>query len=563
MWKMKKIVVIGGVAVGLKAASKARRNDPEAQITVVERGEIVSYGACGMPYFVAAEVDQVNDLMKTPAGALRTPAFFKSVKNIDVLAQVEAVKIDRQAKTVLVKNLVSGEESVLPYDKLVIGTGASPVRPPFPGIDLANIYTLWHPRDAEAVRKGVQTGKFTKAVIIGAGLVGMEMAEALREWELDVTVVEMQDQVFPAFLDPDVAGMVRKYAEEKKIKVLTGEKVTGFVGEQAVSAVETNQRSIPADLVIMALGARPNVALARDAGLTIGTTGAIAVNDRLQTNDTDIYAGGDCVENTNIISGRKVFAPMGSTANKQGRIIGDNVCGSDERFRGVLNTVVVRVVTMNIGKTGLTEREAKELGCEYFTVMVSAYDKPHYMPESKLLSVKLIVEAKSRKLLGLQAAGEGEVAKRVDVAASVLTLGGTINDLFDIDLSYAPPYNSPIDIIAVAANAAMNKLAGTFKGVSSLQAKEKLTADNVVFLDVRTPVECKQIRIADCKNIQYIPLEQLRSRLQEIDKTKEIVAFCKISLRGYEAECILEGEGFENVKVMEGGIMSWPFRCEK
>jgi len=561
--KMKNLVVIGGVAVGLKAASKARRNDPAAQITVVERGEIISYGACGMPYFVAAEVDQVNELMKTPTGVLRTPAYFKSIKNIDVLTQVEAMKIDRQAKTVLVKNLISGEESILPYDKLVIGTGASPVRPLFPGIDLANIYTLWHPRDAEAVRKGVQTGKFTKAVIIGAGLVGMEMAEALREWELDVTVVEMQDQVFPAFLDPDVAGMVRKYAEEKKIKVLTGEKVTGFVGEQAVSAVETNERTIPADLVIMALGARPNVTLARDAGLTIGTTGAIVVNDRLQTNDTDIYAGGDCVENTNIISGRKVFAPMGSTANKQGRIIGDNICGGDERFRGILNTVVVRVVTMNVGKTGLTEKEAKDLGYEYFTVMVSAYDKPHYMPESKLLSVKLIVEAKSRKLLGLQAAGEGEVAKRVDVAASVLTLGGTINDLFDIDLSYAPPYNSPIDIIAVAANAAMNKLAGTFKGVSSLQAKEKLTADNVVFLDVRTPVECKQIRIADCKNIQYIPLEQLRSRLQEIDKTKEIVAFCKISLRGYEAECILEGEGFENVKVMEGGIMSWPFRCEK
>jgi rhodanese-related sulfurtransferase len=185
------------------------------------------------------------------------------------------------------------------------------------------------------------------------------------------------------------------------------------------------------------------------------------------------------------------------------------------------------------------------------------------MPGAKLLSVKLIVEVKSKKLLGLQAAGEGEVAKRVDVAASVLTLGGTINDLFDIDLSYAPPYNSPIDIIAVAANAAMNKLAGTFKGISSLQANEKMSADNTVFLDVRSPEECKQIRLADCKNIQYIPLGQLRSRLQEIDKTKEIVAFCKISLRGYEAECILEGEGFDNVKVLEGGIMSWPFRCEK
>ena len=212
---MKKIVVIGGVAAGLKAASKARRNDPQAQITVIERGELISYGACGMPYFVAAEVDQVNDLMKTPAGALRTPAFFKSVKNIDVLTQTEAMKIDRSAKTVLVKNLITGEEAILPYDKLVIGTGASPVRPPLPGIELGNIFTLWHPRDAEAVRKGVQTGKFSKAVIIGAGLVGMEMAEALREWELDVTVVEMQQQVFPAFLDPDVAGMFTSMRQRK------------------------------------------------------------------------------------------------------------------------------------------------------------------------------------------------------------------------------------------------------------------------------------------------------------------------------------------------------------
>ena len=560
---MKKIVVIGGVAAGLKAASKARRNDPQAQITVVERGDIISYGACGMPYYVSGDVAHIDDLMKTPVGVLRSPAYFKNIKNIDVLTQTVALKIDRQAKTVLVKALASGEESLLPYDKLVLGTGASPVRPSLPGIGLANIYTLWHPHDAEAVRKGLAAGTFKKTVIIGAGLVGMEMAEALKKWNVDVTVVEMQEQVFPAFLDPELAGVIRKHIEEQGIQVLTGEKVTGFDGVQTVISVETDKRSIPADLVILALGARANAELARDAGLAVGVTGGIAVDDHMRTSDPDIFAGGDCVENTHMISGRKVFAPMGSTANKQGRVIGDNICGGDEVFRGILNTVVVKVMALNVGKTGLSERDAKDLGYEYITVMVSGHDKPHYMTGAKLITVKLIVDVATRKLLGMQAVGEGEVAKRVDVAASVLTLGGTIQDMFDIDLSYAPPYNSPIDNLAAAANSAMNKLAGKFRGITPLQAKEKMTSEKTVFLDVRTPDECKQIRIADCKNVQYIPLGQLRSRLQELDKDGEVVAFCKISVRGYEAECILEGEGFTDVKVIEGGIVAWPFRCEK
>lgn len=560
---MKKIVVIGAVAAGLKAASKARREDPNAQITVVERGDLISYGACGMPYYVAGDVDAIESLMKTPAGALRNPGFFKSVKNIDVLVKTVATKIDRQAKAVQIKSLVSGEETTLSYDQLVIATGAFALRPPLPGVDLDGIFTLWHPHDAVTVRKGLQSGRYKRAVIVGAGLVGMEMAEALKQWDVDITVVEMKDQVFPAFLDEEIAGAVQKYCEEKGIKILTGEKVVRFGGEKSVASVETEKQSLPADLVILALGARPNVELAKTAGLSLGVTGGILVDDRMRTSDPDIFAGGDCVENTNLISGRKVLSPMGSTANKQGRIIGDNLCGGDERFRGVLNTVVVRVMDMNIGKTGLTEREAKELGYEFISVLVAGHDRPHYMPDAKLISIKLVVDAATRKVLGMQGFGEGEIAKRVDVVASVLTFGGTIGELFDIDLSYAPPYNSPIDNVAVAANAAMNKLAGKFKGISSLAAKQMMNDAKVVFLDVRTPDEVKTVKIADRKDIKYIPLGQLRSRLGELEKNDEIVAFCKISLRGYEAETILEGEGFENVKVMEGGIFAYPFRCEK
>lgn len=560
---MRKIVIIGGVAAGLKSASKVRRCDQTAKITVVEKGEIISYGACGMPYYVGGDVAELDELMKTPVGVVRNPGFFKNVKDIEVRVKTEAIAIDRIGKTVTVRNLDSDVTEELPYDKLVIATGATPVRPPLPGVELPNIHQLWHPDDAKAVRKGLEEKKFKSAVIIGAGLVGMEMAEALHNQQVPVTVIEMKNQPFPAFLDPEVGALVAKHLEEIGITLLTGEKVLRFTGEKAVETVETDQRSIPADLVILAIGARPNIKLAKEAGIMIGETGAIAVDEELRTNDPDIYAGGDCVENVHMISGKKIFAPMGSTANKQGRIIGENICGANLKFKGVLATAVAKVDSLNVGKTGLTEAEAKSLGHEYVTALVAGHDKPHYMPGAKLINVKLIVDAKNKKILGMQAVGEGDVSKRVDVVASVLALGGTIDDLFSIDLSYAPPYNSPIDNVVVASNAVMNKLAGRMRGIASIEAAEKMKNGEAVFLDVRSPEECCQIKLSDCNGIKYIPLGQLRKRLSELNKDEEIIAFCKISLRGYEAECILEGEGFENVKVLEGGVAAWPFACVK
>jgi NADPH-dependent 2,4-dienoyl-CoA reductase/sulfur reductase-like enzyme/rhodanese-related sulfurtransferase len=558
-----KIVIIGGVATGLKSAAKARRCNRRAEITVVEKGDLISYGACGLPYYVGAEVNTIDDLMKTPAGVLRSPQYFHDVKDIKILTRTLAEQIDRQRKQVIIRNLDTGVESSLAYDKLVIATGASPVQPAFPGVGLQNVYQLWHPDDAKAIRQGLEKGKFKHAVIIGAGLVGMEMMEALKMWTSDITVVEVKDTVFPSFLDAEIAGKVEKYIREEGIRLLTGERVVRFAGNDTVTAVETNKRTIPADLVILAMGVRPNVDLARSAGLTIGPTGALAVDTSLRTSDPDIFAGGDCVENINLVSQKKVFAPMGSTANKHGRIIGENLTGGSLRFKGVLNTVIVKVINLNVGKTGLTEREAKELGFEYVAVVTAGHDKPHYMQDSNLMTVKLIADPKTRRVLGLQALGRGDVAKRIDVAASVLTLGGTIDDLFDIDLSYAPPYNSPIDNVAVAANVLMNKLQGRFKGISSLEAKELMKDENVIFVDVRNPAEYKQVRLAEGNNFKNIPLGELRNRCNELNKDDEIIAFCKISLRGYEAEGILESENFKNIKVIEGGIFSWPFDLEK
>ena len=559
---VRNVVIIGGVAAGLKSAAKVRRGDPKAKITVIERGDLVSYGACGMPYVVSGNVDSIDHLMMTPNGSMRNPSFFKATKNLDILTKTEALRIDRTAKTVRVKDLPSGTESDIPYDKLVIATGSTPVRIPFPGIELGNIFPMWHPYDAQAIRDLLEGRQVKNAVIIGAGLVGIEMAEAFHRWGVNTTIVEMQDHVFPAFLDPEVALSVEKYAQGNGIDIRMQEKVQRFEGDGVVRAVVTDKGTYPADVVVLSVGVKPTVALAREAGLEIGSSGAILVNQNMLTSDPDIYAGGDCAENTHMVSGKKMFVALGSIANKHGRVIGENICGANVKFRGILGTVVVRLLELNVGKTGLTEKEAKAAGYEIVTTMTTGNDRAHYMPESKLLTIKLIADAHSRKVLGIQAFGEGDVAKRIDVVASVLTFGGTIDDLFDVDLSYAPPFNNPIDNAAVAANTLMNKISGKFKGISTIEAKEKLASPKTVFLDVRSPEECKAVRIASCRNVTYIPLAQLRSRMAELGKEDEIVAFCKISLRGYEAECMLEGEGFKDVKVIEGGVVAWPFECE-
>ena len=455
---MQRIVVIGGVAAGLKAAAKVRRLDAEAQITVLERGELVSYGACGLPYFIGGEVEQVRQLMSSPSGALRTPEFFKKAKNLDVLTRMEAVAIEREAKIVHALNLETGAKQQFAYDKLVLATGASPLKPAWPGVEKENIFHVWRPQDAAAIRRGLETQKYEKAVVIGAGLIGLEIAEALRMWDVDVTVVEMKNQLFPALLDEDMAQELELSLAAKGLQFLKEEAVEAFGGDAQVREVKTDKRTLTADLVILALGARPNVELARQAGLEIGTSGAIAVNEYLQTSDKAIFAGGDCAENTHRVSGEKVFLPMGSTANKHGRVIGENLCGAGVKFGGVLGTAAVKLFEMQVGRTGLNERQGAAAGFECVSVTVAGYDRPHYMKAARKVLLKLTADAVSRQLLGMQAWGEGEVVKRVDVAAMALSLGATVDKLFDADLAYSPPFNSPIDMLAVAANKLTAKL---------------------------------------------------------------------------------------------------------
>ncbi|MBJ6800126.1 FAD-dependent oxidoreductase [Geomonas propionica] len=550
----KKIVVIGANAAGAKAAAKARRTNPKAEIIVLDRGNFISYGACGIPYYLSDTVKELKELMSTPVGVVRDANFFNKVKGVSVRTNTEVIGIDRERKVVRLRE--GAAETELSYDKLVLATGSSPVVPPIENVSLPNVFTVKSIEDAELLKERAVAG--AAACIIGAGLIGLETAEALQGKGMRVTLVEMRDQLLPGVLDPEVAAVVEKQVKLQGVTVLTGSAVTAFAGEGRVQQVIAGGQQVAADLVVLAPGVRPNVALARDAGLAIGVTGAIAVNERQATSDPDIYACGDCCETTHLVTGKKVFIPLGSTANKQGRVAGINAAGGEATFAGVIGTSILKIFNVNAGKTGLTENEARALGFDVETVLSPAPDRAHFYPGAKPILLKLVAERGTGRFLGLQAAGEGAVDKRLDAAAAAITFRASVEQLSQLDLAYAPPYSAAMDNLIVAADIMKNKLAGHARGISAREVKRKLDdGDDFILLDVRSPAEHGEIGLAGAK---LIPLGALRERLDELPRDKEIVAFCKISLRGYEAQKILDAAGFADVKFMDGGIMAWPYR---
>jgi len=556
-----RVIVIGGVATGPKAAARLRRLDATANITVIERGDLVSYAGCGTPYYVKGDIAEFGELIETPVGTPRDAAFFRQVKDIHVLTRTLVQTVDREKKMVSVINLDTGEQQELPYDKLVLATGGTPFLPPVPGIDLKHVFTLRSPHDASAIRDAIDSGRAKRAVIVGAGLIGLEMCEALSARGLAVTVVEMFPHMLPGLLDMETAAFLGRHAKAQGIMGVMGERVVGLEGDYQgnVVRVVTDKQSIETDMVVIAVGVRPNDQLARDAGLEVHEKGGIIVNEYMQTSDPDIYAGGDCVLCKHRVSDQMVYVPLGSTANKHGRVIGTNIAGGKETFPGILGTAVAKHCEFNIGCTGLTEKKARELGYNVVTTLSPAPDHAHYYPGAKVIFVKLIVDADTRKVLGVQVVGPGDVAKRVDVIATALGFGATVDDLATLDLGYAPPYSGALDNVIHAANITRNKLDGIAKTISPVEVKAKIDAgDEFVLLDVRGPAEYEAMRIEDPR-VKLIPLGKLRASLDQLPKDKEIIAFCKISLRGYEAQCILEGAGFQNVRFMDGGVVGWPY----
>lgn len=565
MAKKPRVLIVGAVACGPKTASRLGRLLPDSDVTVIERGGLISYGACGLPYYVEGMFSKIDMLMETPVGVLRTPVFFDKVKGFKVMTRTEAMRIDREGKVVRVRNLETGAEEDLSYDKLVLATGSSPIRPPIPGMELDNVWFMRHPDDASSMVEKIEAQKLGKAVLVGAGYIGVEMAEALRQRGLEVTMIEMFDQILPRFLDREMALLAAKHLTRKGVKLALEERVLAMEGNGRVSAVKTDRQTIPADLVVMGVGVRPNDELARESGIACSPRGGVVIDSYCRTSDPDVYAGGDCVVNDYIdpVTRAPFFVPMGSTSNKHGRIIADHIAGMPSPFAGITSTAICRAFDATLGRTGLSEKEARELGIDVETAIWAGPDMPHYVPACKPLVIKMIAARKTRKLLGLQVVGMGDGAKRLDVAASAIFFGGTVDQVAGIDLGYAPPYSSPIDPIATTAHVLANKLDGLAKGISPLEARERIEGgEDVLLLDVRTPAEYQQVRLP-YPGVLHIPLGALREKAAGLPKDKEIMAFCKVSMRGYEAQRILNALGFTRVCFIEGGIVGWPFQLEE
>jgi NADPH-dependent 2,4-dienoyl-CoA reductase/sulfur reductase-like enzyme/rhodanese-related sulfurtransferase len=557
----KKYVIIGGVACGPKTAARLRRLEPDAEILIVEKGQIISYGGCGMPYFISGDVKELKDLWSTPVGVPRTAEYFHLVMNIKVMDKTLATKIDRKAKKVEAFRLEDGAKVELPYDKLILAVGGDPVIPPLPGKDLKNVFTLSHPDDAAAIKEITDSGKIKNAVIIGGGLIGLEVAEALEKAEIKVTVVEMLDRLLPKMLDKEISILLMKNMEKKGITISVSNKVLGFEGDDQgnLSSVNTEKGIFPAELALVAIGVRPNIKLAEDAGLEITENKAIKVNEFLQTCDEDIYAGGDCVDNLHMITGKRVYSPLGDLANIHGRIIANNASGKKEKFPGVLGTGVCKVQNFNIGFIGLTEESARSHGYDVVTVISPGPDRAHFYPEANYIFTKLVGDKKTGRILGAQIVGRGDVSKRINMLSPAISHGATAETLGKMDLAYAPPFAPAMDNIITAANIMENKIAGLAKAVSAQEVKEKLERkEKFILLDVRSAKEVARISLS-FDNFKNIPLEELRQNAGVLDPHSEIILYCAVGLRAYEAQLILEEKGFKDVKFMDGGILSWPY----
>ncbi|MCK5862543.1 MAG: FAD-dependent oxidoreductase [Candidatus Hydrogenedentes bacterium] len=559
----KRIVVIGGSAAGPKAAAKARRMDQNAEITIIQREAEFSMASCGYPYYVGGTFDNRNQLIETPTGVIRDSKFFMNAKGINAVGETEAIEIDRENKKVVCRKVNSGETFEQEYDKLVIATGASPFIPPVPGTDLKGITTLQSLKDADYLRKVRDEKKIKKAIVVGGGLIGIETCEALALAGIDITVIEMLPQIM-MFLDWEMAKIIENYLKTRA-NIITGNEVVEFLGKDGVlTGVKLkNGTELACELAVVAVGVRPNSKIASDAGIKTGERGGITVNEYMQTSDPDIYAAGDCVEVKHLISGDRVLAPFGDLANLEGRVVGQNVINEGSaKFPGTVQTGVCKIFDYVAGATGFSERIAlNSVGKDITSVTWAGQDKPGFMG-AKPIIVKMVADNKTGRVLGVQCVGPGDASKRIAIAATAIQAGFTVDDILNLDLPYAPPFSPAIDPVITTAHILQNKMLGRMNGISCIELKKKLDdGEDLFLLDARGPDEFEEMRMGIGETL--IPLGALRKRLSEIPKDKEVVCFCKISLRGYEAAGLLEANGWKNVKVLEGGIAAWPFGREK
>ena len=552
------VIIVGAVAAGPKAACRIKRMDPSANITLIDRDSFISYAGCGIPFFVGGDVADLEGLQSTFAHVIRDCGYFQNVKGVEVRPQVEAVSLDCKEKQLLVRNLMEGREETLSYDKLVLATGSRPMVPDLPGVDLPGVFPVANLHHAGKIKERVAKGLVESAVVIGGGAKGLEMAEALTDlWGVETTLIEMKDQLVHSAFGDDMALLIQNHLLQKDVRVILSERVMRIVGDQenGVEAVETQNQRISCELVIITAGTLPNVSLAEKAGLAIGETGAIAVNDQMQTSDPEIYAGGDCVEITHLVSGRKIHMPMGSLANLHGRVIGTNIAGGHDRFPGTVASCCLKVFDMAVARAGLTVKQAEIDGFDpVFTIVVQS-DRAHFYPTQELMWMKLIADGKSRKVLGIEVMGSrGDAVKaRADAVGALLYNQVDLSVLSNLEVGHAPPFAGSLDIINNAANSLENILEGRQDSITVKDFLKLFKEGKVRVLDVRSVVQAGPFVEKYGDQWVNIPQEELPYRLSEIP-SGTLSMVCGSGPRSYESQLFLRDKGYKETKNVQGGI---------
>jgi NADPH-dependent 2,4-dienoyl-CoA reductase/sulfur reductase-like enzyme/rhodanese-related sulfurtransferase len=554
------VVIVGAVALGPKAGCRLKRLAPEAQVIMIDQGGLISYGGCGIPYFVSGDVSDAGQLQSTSFHMLRDDKFFKAAKDIDVLTHVKAVAIDRGQKKLHIRHMLSGKEESLPYDRLVLATGSRPRRLSIPGIDLKGVFTVADLGEAVAIKEEVAAGKVEKAVIVGGGAIGLEMAEALADlWGIETAVVEIADQILPGIVSPVVARMGQAQMEENGIAFYLKEQVQRLEGDGRVTRVVTDQRTLAADLVIMAVGVIPNSDLARDAGLQVSPAGAIVVNPQMQTSDPDIYAGGDCVEIMDLVTGKPGLFPSGSLANRQGRVIGTNLAGGNAVFEGAVGTFAIKLFDTAVASAGLSLQRAQAHGFDALNVFVVQFDRAHFYPEKELVYLELVVERETGRVLGIQGLGAmtSGVFARISAVAAILKHRPTTEDISNLELPYAPPFSSAMDVINALGNAAENTLQGKNRVIDAEQFADwwlNREEGDTCFLDCRGWGNAEDFVKRYSDHWKSIPQDELTARMAEVPREKRLVLICNTGVRSYEAQITLDQMGIHDTHNLQGGV---------
>ncbi len=536
-----KLIVIGAVAAGTSAAAKARRNTEDAQITIYEKDNFISYSGCGMPYFLGGEVERAEEL--TP----RDPAFFLSKYNVEIKTGHEVLSIDPANKSVSVKNLATDEIFTDHYDKLILATGARATTPPIPGRERDNVFTLRNINDMLRIKSFLDEKKPKTAAIIGTGFIGLEMCENLMHLGISVTLLEKLPQVTPG-LDDDMAIRVQAHLKKSGVPVLTGVSIAEITDSGVVLADGTN---ISAELTLLSTGVRPNTELAKAASISLGASGAILVNPRMETNLPDVYACGDCIEQFHVVTGRQVYRPLGSTANKTGRIAGDCATGGNLAYRGTLGTGIFRVLGLAVGQTGLSEREAREAGYDAVVCHNSKPDKPEYLGGTEM-TIKAVADRATGRLLGAQIVGFEGVDKRIDVFATAITFGAKAEDLFYLDLAYAPPFATTKDPVMYTGMILENAIhaARPLMTAQELLSRQS-TGEQVTIIDTRVPAQYEKAHVEGAVSI---PHAELRKAAQRLDRDAVVVTYCNKGVTGNAAQNILLNKGFKRAYNLSGGM---------